>query len=276
MGKVRLVAFDLDGTLFNDKKEVTPETFATLKKAAEMGIEIVPATGRFWNAIPANIKALDFVHYALTLNGAAIFDVKAGRTIAEFTIPVERAVTLCRVFDDLGVIYDFVADGKGYMRRDNYERLAGVMIGEWQVKIVRDMRSPVDDVYDTLSRVNGVQKMQIYTLDKSLRENLLKSLSYVFPHLLFTSSVPNNIEINDTKANKGDGLRLLAGHLGLPMEATMAFGDGLNDIAMIEAAGIGVAMSNGVQEVKDVADYVTVDNNHDGVAEGIKRFCFVQ
>ena len=276
MGQVRLVAFDLDGTLFNDRKEVTPETFGTLKKAAEMGIEIVPSTGRFWNAIPANIKALDFVRYALTLNGAAIFDVKAGKTIAEFTIPVERAATLCRVLDDLGVVYDFVADGKGYMRRDNYERLADVMIGEWQVKIVRDMRSPVDDVYDVLAGMSGVQKMQIYTLDKSLRENLLKSLPHVFPHLLFTSSISNNIEINDTTANKGDGLRFLAGHLGLPMSETLAFGDGLNDITMIEAAGIGVAMENAVDEVKDAADYVTVDNNHDGVAEGIKRFCFGQ
>ena len=273
---VRLIAFDLDGTLFNDKKEVTAETFRTLERAANMGIEIVPSTGRFWNAIPDNIKALDFVHYALTLNGAAIFDVKAGKTITEFTIPTLRAETLCHVFDDLGVIYDFVADGKGYMRRDHYERLSEVMVAEWQTKIVRDMRSPVDDVYGTLSNVSGVQKMQIYTLDKALRENLLKSLPHVFPKLLFTSSVPNNIEINDTKANKGGGLKFLAEYLGIPMSETLAFGDGLNDITMIEAAGIGVAMENAVDEVKAAADYVTLDCNNDGVAEGIKRFCFGQ
>ena len=169
MGQIKLVAFDLDGTLFNDKKEVTPETFRTLERAAEMGIEIVPSTGRFWNAIPDNIKALKFVRYALTLNGAAIFDVKAGKVIAEFTIPTLRAETLCHVFDDLGVIYDFVAEGKGYMRHDNYERLHEVMVAEWQTKIVRDMRSPVDDVYGTLNGKSGVQKMQIYTLDKELR-----------------------------------------------------------------------------------------------------------
>ena len=273
---VRLVAFDLDGTLFNDRKEVTPETFRTLERAAEMGIEIVPSTGRFWNAIPDNVKALSFVRYALTLNGAAIFNVKAGKVIAEFTIPTLRAETLCHVFDDLGVIYDFVADGKGYMRRDNYERLPEVMIAEWQTKIVRDMRSPVDDVYGTLNGKSGVQKMQIYTLDKALRENLLKSLPHVFPKLLFTSSVPNNIEINDTKANKGGGLKFLAEYLGIPMSETLAFGDGLNDITMIENAGIGVAMENAASEVKAVADYVTLDCNNDGVAEGIKRFCFVQ
>ena len=276
MGKVRLVAFDLDGTLFNDKKEVTPETFATLEQAANMGIEIVPATGRFWNAIPESIKAMKFVRYVISLNGAAIFDVRAGKTIAEFSIPVDRAETLCRVFDDLGVIYDFVAGGKGYMRHDNYDRLADVMIAEWQTKIVRDMRSPVDDVYDTLRNYSGVQKMQIYTMDKTLRENLLKSLPYVFPKLLFTSSVPNNIEINDTSANKGDGLRFIAGHIGISMEDTLAFGDGLNDAAMIEAAGIGAAMSNGIQEIKDIADYIAPDNNHNGVAEGIKEFCFRQ
>lgn len=276
MGQIKLVAFDLDGTLFNDKKEVTPETFATLERAAKMGIEIVPATGRFWNAIPESIKAMKFVNYIISLNGAAIFDVRNGKIISEFSIPVYRAETLCRVFDDMGVIYDFVAGGNGYMRRDLYERLESVMIGEWQVKVVRDMRTPVEDVYDTLRGTNGVQKMQIYTLDKNLRENLLKSLPYVFPKLLFTSSVPNNIEINDPKANKGDGLKFLAEHLGLQAESTLAFGDGLNDMSMIEYAGVGAAMSNGVPELKAVADYIAPDNNNNGVAEGVKRFCFGQ
>ncbi len=276
MGRIKLIAFDLDGTLFNDKKEITPETFATLEQAAKMGIEIVPATGRFWNAIPDSIKAMKFVNYVISLNGAAIFDVRAGKVIAEFSIPVYRAETICRVFDDLGVIYDFVAGGKGYMRRDNYDRLGAVMIGEWQVKIVRDMRSPVDDVYETLRNCGGVQKMQIYTLDAGLRENLLKSLPIVFPHLLFTSSVPNNIEINDPKANKGDGLKCLADYAGIPMENVLAFGDGLNDKTMIEYAGVGAVMSNGVPELRAIADYIAPDNNNNGVAEGIKRFCFRQ
>ncbi len=276
MGNVRLVAFDLDGTLFNDRKEITPETLRTLERAAEMGIEIVPATGRFWGAVPENLKALDFVRYAITLNGAAIFDVKAMKTIAEFNIPIERAEAICCVSDDLGVVYDFVADGKGYMRRDLYDRLEDVMIGEWQVRVVKDLRSPADDIYDVLRTKNGVQKMQMYTLDASLRENLLKSLPVVFPKLLFTSSVPNNIEINDTLANKGDALKFIAGLLGISLSDTLAFGDGLNDVYMIQSAGTGVAMANAVPELREIADYITLDNNNDGVAEGIKRFCAVQ
>ena len=276
MGKIKLIAFDLDGTLFNDKKEITPETFATLEHAANMGVEIVPATGRFWNAIPDNIRAMKFIRYMISLNGSEIADVKEMKSLASFTIPIQRAETLCRVFDELPVLYDFVADGQGYMRREHHERIPEVMIlGEWQVKVMRDLRLPVDDIYADLRQKSGVQKMQIYTTDKILRENLLKSLPFVFPNALFTSSVPNNIEINDPKANKGDGLKFLAEYLGIPIESTLAFGDGLNDMSMIQNAGIGAAMSNGIDELKAIADYIAPDNNHDGVAEGIKRFCFV-
>ncbi|MBR1438554.1 MAG: HAD family phosphatase [Synergistaceae bacterium] len=276
MDKIKLIAFDLDGTLFNDKKEVTPETLRTLEHASESGIEIVPATGRFWNAIPENVKAMKFIRYMISLNGAEVFDIKEMKSLSSFTIPIERAETMCRVFDELPVIYDFVAGGQGYMKREHYNRIPETMIGEWQVKVMTDMRRPVDDIYGALREQKGVQKMQIYTLDKTLRENLLKSLPYVFPNVLFTSSVPNNIEINDTKANKGDGLKFLAGYLGIPLESTLAFGDGLNDISMIKAAGIGAAMSNAVDELKESADYIVPDCNTDGVAEGIKRFCFGQ
>ena len=276
MGKIKLVAFDLDGTLFNDKKEITPETFKALEDAANMGIEIVPATGRFWNAIPENIKDMKFVRYVISLNGAEIADVKEMKSLASFTIPIQRAETMCRVFDELPALYDFVAGGQGYMRRELYERIPEMMIGEWQVKIMQSMRLPVDDIYAVLNQQTGVQKMQIYTLDKTLRENLLRSLPHVFPNVLFTSSVPNNIEINDPKANKGDGLKFLAEYLGIPIESTLAFGDGLNDMSMIESAGTGAAMSNGIPELKAIADYIAPDNNHDGVAEGVRKFCFGQ
>ena len=270
---IKLIAFDLDGTLLNSKKEITPETFRILELAASKGIEIVPSTGRFWHAVPENVKSLEFVNYAITLNGAEIFDVRESKSLGKFEMPVERSRTLCRVFDDLNVIYDFIADGHGFMKRELYERLPEVMIGEWQLKIVRDLRTPVDDIYHELSTKKGVQKMQIYTKDKILRENLLASLTVVFPKLLFTSSVPNNIEINDPCANKGAALRFIADYAHIPMRDTIAFGDGSNDITMIRDAGVGVAMANAIDEIKNAADYITLSCDEDGVAEGIKKFC---
>ena len=269
----KLIAFDLDFTLLNTKKEVTPETMRVLNCAASLGIEIVPVTGRAWGAVPEAVKSMDFVRYAVTLNGAEIYDVKEGRTLHEALMPVSLGITLCRVIDGLGTVYDCIAGGQRYMRRENYDRIDTISDGEWQTNIIRGSSKPVDDIESVIAGTTGIQKMQIYTKDKDLRARLLEALPVVFPNALFTSSVPNNIEINDTKANKGEGLKFIAGYLGLPMSSTMAFGDGLNDLEMIRAAGIGVAMGNACTELLEVADHVTADCDHDGVAEGIKTFC---
>ena len=269
----KLIAFDLDNTLLNTKKEVTPETLRVLKKAADLGIEIVPVTGRIWDSVPEAVKSMDFVRYAVTLNGAEVVDVKNAKTIAEALLPVDRAITMCRVFDELGVVYDCIAEGTRYMKRECYDRIESICEGEWQVKIVRGSSVPVDDIPEAIAGTKGVQKMQMYTLDSELRNNLLEALPVVLPKMLFTSSIGNNIEVNAPEANKGDGLRVLAEYLGLPVRSAMAFGDGLNDLSMIQAAGIGVAMGNACKELLAVADHVTSDCDHDGVAEGIKTFC---
>lgn len=269
----KLIAFDLDNTLLNTKKEVTPETLCVLEKAASLGIEIVPVTGRVWSSVPDAVKGMKFIHYAVTLNGAEVYDIKNERTLLEALMPVERVETMCRAFEDLGVVYDFVANGQGWMKKECWDRIDSVTHGKWQADIMKSTRMPTDDIFGKLRASGGVQKLQIYTLDAVLRENLLAALPVVFPHALFTSSVPNNIEINDLNANKGAGLKFIADYLNIPVSATMAFGDGLNDISMIKAAGIGVAMGNACSELLEIADHVTSDCDHDGVAEAIKTFC---
>lgn len=275
MGDIKLIAFDLDGTLLNSQKEITAKTREVLERAAAMKIELVPATGRFWSVVPECVRDLRFIRYALTLNGAEVFDVEASRSLAKFEISPERALKMAQVFEDIdGIIYDCVIDGQGYMRRDFYEKIPDFMVGAWQTKLVQDGRKPVNDFEERIKNSNGIQKMQIFTLDKKLREDLMKALPVVFPKSVFTSSIPNNIEINDFSANKGNGLKFLADHLKIAIEDTIAFGDGLNDLSMIKAAGLGVAMENSCEELLGVADSVTADCDNDGVAEGIIKFCF--
>ena len=269
----RLIAFDLDNTLLNTKKEVTPRTRRVLDQAASLGIEIVPVTGRVWSSVPEAVKSMDYVRYAVTLNGAEIYDVKQGKVLHEALMPTELGITLCHVLDGLGTVYDCIAGGQRYMRRECYARIESISEGEWQTNIIRGSSKPVDDIEAVIAGTPGIQKMQLYTRDSELRAKLLEALPVVFPQALFTSSVSNNIEINDLHANKGEGLKFIAEYLGLSMNATMAFGDGLNDIAMIRAAGIGVAMGNACREVLVAADHVTSDCDHDGVAEGIITFC---
>ena len=275
MDNIKLIAFDLDGTLLNSKKEITSKTREILQRAADMKIELVPATGRFWDVIPDCVRDLNFIHYALTLNGAEVYDVENSKSLAKFEIPPARALKMAQVFEDIdGIIYDCIIDGQGYMRRDFYEKVADFMVGQWQTNLVRKGRKPVDDFEDKIKNSSGIQKMQIFTLDKKLREDLMNALPVIFPQSVFTSSIPNNIEINDQSANKGNGLKFLADYLNIKIEETIAFGDGLNDLSMIKAAGIGVAMENSCEELLGIADSVTLDCDNDGVAEGIMKFCF--
>ena len=84
----------------------------------------------------------------------------------------------------------------------------------------------------------------------------------------------NNIEINNINANKGNAIWMLADYLGVPRENTVSFGDALNDLSMIKAAGTGVAMANACDEIKEAADFITLSNDEDGVAYGIEKICF--
>ena len=276
MSDIKLIAFDLDDTLFNSKKEITPANMDALERAAKMGIELVPTTGRFWSIVHEKLRNSGLINYAITLNGAEIFDVKQNKSIAKFEIPFKRAALMARVFDEIpGIAYDCIINSQGYMRRDFYETAKDFTIGEWQYTMIKTSRKTVDDMSEfLLNQKMDVQKMLILTLDNKLRLELLRSLPAVFPHNLFTTSVPNNIEINDPNANKGDALKFLAKYLKLDINSVMAFGDGTNDISMIKSAGVGVAMQNACQQALNAADYITSSCDDDGVAKGIQKFCF--
>ena len=274
LNKIKLIAFDLDDTLLTHKKVLTQENFNALKNAADLGIQIVPATGRFWSAVPDSVKNLDFVNYAIAVNGAEIRDVKNNIAISKSEIPLQRALNIMRLLDDLPVIYDCIIDGKSYIARKYYDLVESFALDEIQLSMLRNLRTPVDNFYEfDISKSSDVQKLQMFTLDYELRAKLLESFKIVFPENAISSSVANNIEFNDKNAEKGLALKKLSEILKINLENTMSFGDGLNDISMIRNAGIGIAMNNACSELKAIADYVTLSCDESGVAEGIKKFC---
>lgn len=274
LNKIKLIAFDLDDTLLTHKKVLTQENFNALKNAADLGIQIVPATGRFWNAVPESVKNLEFVNYAIAVNGAEIRDVKNNIAISKSEIPIQRALNIMRLLDDLPVIYDCIIDGISYIARKNYDLIEKFALDEIQLSMLRNLRTPIDNFYEfVISKSSDVQKLQMFTLDYELRAKLLESFKIVFPENAISSSVANNIEINDKNAEKGLALKKLSEILKINLENTMSFGDGLNDISMIRNAGIGIAMNNACSELKGIADYVTLSCDESGVAEGIKKFC---
>ena len=274
MPRIKLIALDLDGTLLNSRKELTPACRDALDRAAAAGIEIVPTTGRFFDGMPEVIRSLPYLRYAITINGAQVYDIRRDTVVYRAELPAGQAVDILRALDPFSLIYDCYQDNWGWMSRDMWEHCGDFVPDEHYYKMVHDLRTPVDDLKQFLAeRGRGVQKLQLFTWDMPLRERLLRELEGQFEGIAVSTSVQNNIEINHADANKGAALLRLAEYLGIDQSETAAFGDGLNDLSMIKAAGAGVAMENAHPDIKACANFLTDSCDADGVAVGIDRYC---
>ena len=267
-----IIALDLDGTLLNSKKELSEGNLAALKKAADEGWEIVPTTGRFYGGMPDFIRGLPFVHYAITINGAYVEDLLEGNEIYTAEMPYKQAIDIMKYLDKLPVIYDCYMDNDAFMTEALKAKVDEIVENPRIRKMFYDLRKPVPELKEFLeNRMQDVQKIQFFTKDADLRLHLLEELPKVFENIAVSSSSPQNIEINQAKATKGLALIALADYLGLDRSKTIAMGDGLNDISMLEEAGIGIAMANGCDEALDAADWVTSHCDEDGVAYAIEQ-----
>ena len=272
MRDIRLIALDLDGTLLNSEKKLTPENEAALRRASEAGIEIVPATGRFYGGMPDFIRELPFVRYAITINGAQVLDTGTGESVYRAEIPVADAVRMMEYLDRLPVIYDCYMDGWGWMTSSMQEKAAEYAPTPHNLKMLIELRHPVPELKAYLRDTGrDVQKVQAFFHDLGLRAHTIDELRLLFPDAAVTTSISNNMEINHKDAQKGKALAGLASHLGIDISATVAFGDDMNDLSMIEAAGVGVAMENGAPDLKKAADRVTENCDDNGVAKEIDR-----
>ena len=166
MNSVKLLALDLDGTLLNSQKELTPRTRDALYAAAEAGVEIVPTTGRFFTGMPEVIQKLPFLHYAITINGAQVYDIRAEKAVSRAEIPLETALRVLEYLDGFPVIYDCYQDNWGWMTRSMQENAAAFVPIDHSLRMVRSLRTPVDELKAYLRERNrGVQKLQLFTPD---------------------------------------------------------------------------------------------------------------
>ena len=270
---VKLIAFDLDGTLLDRQKNIPEANLQALKAAAEAGALLVPATGRIYTGIPELIRTLPGARYFITINGAYAYDAVEDRNLYSSELSVDTCLRLIDYMDRLPVIYDCYQDNWGYITRSMFQRAGDFIPDPGIMKMMRELRTPVDNLSETLrQRGRPVQKMQMHFQDLAERDRQLKLVAERFPETAVSSSLPWNIEINSAGATKGRALKALCQALGIDLCDTLAFGDGTNDLDMIRTAGIGVAMGNGAEEVRAAADWVAPNNDDAGVAAGIYRF----
>ena len=270
---IKILAFDLDGTLLDDSKQIPQDNIDAIKRAAARGVQIVPATGRIYKGIPDELKSLPFMRWFITANGSYLYDAAEDRAAARAEIPAEEAVAFYEYADTLGVLYDCYQDNWGYMTADMLKVAPGIIPDPGVRKLIIDLRAPVPELKAYLrEKGTGVQKLQLYFSDMQLRARMLEELPERFPHLAFSTSMPFNIEVNAPAATKGQCLMSLCRILGVEPKDSMALGDGTNDLDMLELAGVGVAMANAAPALLEAADYVTLSNNEAGFARAVERF----
>lgn len=271
---IKIIALDLDGTLLDSGKHLSPENRKALEWATAQGIEIVPTTGRFYDGIPEVVRQLPFIHYAITINGAQVYDLQKDVVVYRAELPTAQAVALMTYMDRHPVIYDSYIGNWGWMTADMQARVDQYFDDPHFIRMVRTLRTGVPELKEyVLQRQETVQKVQFFTSDTPLRLRMMEEINGQFPNVSVTSAASFNVEVNADTANKGQALLQLADYLGVDRSQTMAMGDGLNDLSMVVDSGIGVAMENAIPQLKEAADFITVSNDQHGVAEAIYRFC---
>ena len=265
---IRLIALDLDGTLTNSEKLVTERTKAALKQAMEKGVKIVLASGRLPQGIEFIARELEMQErggYILAYNGGYIADAKSGEILYRKLLDSEFVPELCKFAAKNNVtIATFGEDGTFYS--ENVD-------DKWLYEDSVNCRCPLKKVENLAEAVDFPVNKMLVSVAPERRDEVEERMAAQFmPRIDVYHSAPFFIEAMPLGVNKGESLAILLEKLGMTAENLMACGDSGNDLAMIKLAGIGVAMGNAEDYVKEAADFVSADNDHDGVAVALEQF----
>ena len=271
---IKLIALDMDGTtLQKDYMSISERTEKVLKEAIARGIHVVPSTGRILGQLPDSIVRIPGIHYAVTSNGAAVMNLQTGEAISNNFIGAGSVIKIVRTLARRGLFCEVHYKGYSYSNNRYLERVERIEdFPSDQLKFIQYKSKQVEDVLAfTREHAAEIEKINIPLLDDQTHRNLWQKFSQIHGVTL-TKAVAGNIEINHRLANKGDGLKQLCKQLKLEPKHVMAIGDSDNDLRMIEFAGLGVAMGNAPDEVKALANRVTLPFDQDGVAHAIEKY----
>lgn len=271
---IALLAFDLDGTTITQHQYLPQENRLALEDAAVQGILLVPASGRMKDFLPLEITALPGVRYAITANGAGVYDLATGEAVWQRLIPNEKARQVQAVLEKYDLFVEYYSQGRATTRQGDPER-AFTHFG-----LPESKRHFLDKGYCLVPALGGYlqesglqpEKINLpYLPTPALRQEVWQRLE-ALGGLVLTSSIPDNIEVNAQGADKGSALRALAERLGIPREKVMALGDNGNDVTMLQYAGVSVAMGDGSPEAKAAARFLTAPHDQNGLAQAVRQY----
>ena len=277
---IKLLAVDMDGTCLDARSRMTDRTLQALRKAAEKGVVIVPATGRNLECIPHRLAAgalrttgtsddhanKGLFRYVISSNGARVTDIRNRKTIFRASVDREEGLTLLEKCRGKGLgIASHVRHR--YLLQGRFLTAAGRMIYGKDAKGVYCVRN-----MESFIRANHceVEEFQFYFLTPAAKDKVKAILKdYSSLHAAYTGLY---VEVYSQNASKGNALAALAGHLGIRREEIACIGDGENDLSMFAESGLKIAMGNAVDKLKIQADHIVESNRNEGAARAVEQY----
>ncbi|MEA4987732.1 MAG: HAD family hydrolase [Anaerovorax sp.] len=270
---IKLIALDMDGTLLNEEGCLSLSSRQILERVMDEGIHVVISTGRVFSALPQDVLDVDGMEYAITSNGANILKLADQTTVYSNLIGKDSIIDILPYIQDEDVMIEAFFDHDVVAERRCLENLARYgMVTEKSQIYTLSTRKPVENIASVMEeKADRMENINLIFSDQKKRMEFWNFLSRI-PSITVTSSMPYNLEIGGATTSKADALKHLCSLLDVKHNQVMACGDSENDLAMLQFAGLSVAMENAAAPLKKIAHFITKTNREDGVAHAIQRF----
>lgn len=271
MVRPKLLALDLDETALDGQGCLSLENRQVLESAIAQGIQVVVATGRAVTALPEEICSFPGIRYAITGNGAAVWDLTEGKYLRRYLLPPTAAETVLELTAGEKVTYEVTVAGQPYAPQEYLQNPNKYLSDGQTADYLRRTRRGVADITAFIRQHSAeLDSLDLVVADLNDKQRLMERLEQI-GGVYITTSVQRLIEISNADSGKHRGLQFLTKYLGLARQETAAFGNADNDAEMLAWAGTGVAVSNATPACLAAADYVTDHHDDDGVAKALKK-----
>lgn len=271
--KYRLIATDLDGTLLNSKAEVSEKNRQAIQYAISRGVQVAVCSGRVYAGAHFFAEMSGTKGPLISCNGAVVREPETEKIINMDSIGKETCLHIIEILKKEEMHFNIFSDRMFFSEK--LDRHMSHFTEQIKNSPEKDMLGVCLNP-DILSEISSTseQILKIVAVNRDDHDKLRKVRNKIqqIEGVEVTSSGKNNFEILKKGVSKGRALEILCSHLRILPEETIAIGDNENDISMLKFAGLSVVMDNGLETVKNIADYVTSSNNEDGVAQAIMKF----
>ena len=266
----KLLALDMDGTLLNSQKKISPKTAAAIAELSRSGINVVLSTGRGVAELADYKAELKFMHYGVTISGGLVFDFFTNKPVVAHPVAEDLMLKIIDAALEERAMIHLLGVYSSLMTEDDIQHSA-----DFQMAVYQDMYNRICERCDDFkayihAHPNEIIKVNVYhRTPESMYRNLerLKDLP-----LTFAIAETTALECSPLGISKASGLRELCDFLKIDISETVAVGDAPNDIEILKTAGVAAVMGNATDDIKKLADFVTADNDHDGIVKVIEKY----